>query len=125
MCRVRAYWWKDAGIEDFEQLMRVRRATVCSEANAGAGMPAGARKGRDFVRDQSSEREKLVLAAAICLEAHLFRCQPGPGLGMETGIYCSGNGEREGGSEESSESDDVAESKAGCTTAGLEGMGRR
>ena len=64
MCRVRAYWWKDAGIEDFEQLMRVRRATVCSEANAGAGMPAGVRKGRDFVRDESSEREKLVLAAA-------------------------------------------------------------
>ena len=35
------------------------------------------------------------------------------------------DGEREGGSEESSVSDDVAESKAGCTTAGLEGMGRR
>ena len=82
MCRVRTCWWKDAGIEDFEQLMRVRRATVCSEANAGAGMPAGVRKGRDFVRDESSEREKLVWAAAICREAHLFRRHPGPGLGI-------------------------------------------
>lgn len=122
---MRAYWWKDAGIEDFEQLMRVRRATICSEANAEAGMPAGVWKGRDFVRDESSEREKLVWAAAICREAHLFRRHPGPGLGMETGVYSCGEGEREGGSEESTVSDDVAESKAGCAPAGLEGIGQR